>query len=154
MPRFMPIQPRNWHKPWRQQSSGPHGWRSTAPGRSSTRGSSHGTAPRGSRMKSTRRLASALPTERNRAALVLAPETPYPLAGGGALRTASLLHYLAKSYEVDLLVFRQPGGSEPAEHLPEGVVRRICVLDLAPNGRSLAARVWRNAARVTRAAPP
>jgi len=95
-----------------------------------------------------------LPTERNRAALVLAPETPYPLAGGGALRTASLLHHLAKSYEVDLLVFRQPRGSEPAENLPEGLVRRICVLDLAPNGRSLAARVWRNWARVTRAAPP
>ena len=52
-----------------------------------------------------------MPTERNRAALVLAPETPYPLAGGGALRTASLLHYLAKSYEVDLLVFTPAGGS-------------------------------------------
>jgi glycosyltransferase involved in cell wall biosynthesis len=95
-----------------------------------------------------------LPNDRNRAALVLAPETPYPLAGGGALRTASLLHHLAKSYEVDLLVFRQPGGSEPAEHLPAGLVRRTCVLDLARNRRSFPARVWRNAARVTRAVPP
>ena len=42
-------------------------------------------------------------------ALLLAPETPYPLAGGGALRTASLLHYLSSKYAVDLLVFRQPG---------------------------------------------
>ncbi len=44
-----------------------------------------------------------------RSALLLAPETPYPLAGGGALRTASLLHYLAQQYDVDLIVFRQPG---------------------------------------------
>ena len=88
------------------------------------------------------------------AALLLAPETPYPLAGGGALRTASLLHHLARSYDVDLLVFRQPGAPHPAEHLPAGLVRRLFVIELPVNGRSFASRALRNAVRVTRAVPP
>ena len=58
-------------------------------------------------------------------ALLLAPETPYPLAGGGALRTASLLHYLAQAHDVDLIVFRQPGGPDPAQRMPAGLVRRM-----------------------------
>jgi len=31
-------------------------------------------------------------------ALFFAPEVPYPLAGGGSLRSASLLEYLAHRY--------------------------------------------------------
>jgi glycosyltransferase involved in cell wall biosynthesis len=85
---------------------------------------------------------------------VLAPEAPYPLTGGGALRTASLLHYLAQTHAVDLLVFRQPGAPDPAGLLPPGLVRRVLVLDLPPNGRSLAARVLRNAGRLARQSPP
>ena len=38
------------------------------------------------------------------AALVLAPECPYPAVGGGPLRTASLIEYLSRKYEVDLVV--------------------------------------------------
>jgi polysaccharide biosynthesis protein PslH len=91
---------------------------------------------------------------RKRSALVLAPEAPYPLAGGGALRTASLVHYLAQAHQVDLLVFRQPGAPDPAGLLPPGLVRQVLVLDLPANGRSTAARAWRNAARVARQAPP
>jgi glycosyltransferase involved in cell wall biosynthesis len=87
-------------------------------------------------------------------ALLLTPETPYPLAGGGALRTASLLHYLAQAHQVDLIVFRQPGGADPAERMPEGLVRRITVIDLPANRRSLAARMVRNGARVVRRVPP
>ncbi|MGO9255554.1 MAG: glycosyltransferase family 4 protein [Bryobacteraceae bacterium] len=89
-----------------------------------------------------------------RSALVLAPEAPYPLAGGGALRTASLLHYLAQTHSVDLLVFRQPGAPDPAGFLPPGLVRRILVLDLPPHRRGLAARTLRNAARMARRSPP
>ncbi len=70
------------------------------------------------------------------------------------MRTASLLHHLARFYEVDLLVFRQPGAADPALHLPAGLVRRICVIDLPANGRGFAARALRNAVRVTRAVPP
>jgi glycosyltransferase involved in cell wall biosynthesis len=88
------------------------------------------------------------------AALMLAPEAPYPVAGGGALRTASLLEYLSRRYTVDLIVFRQPGAENPAGLIPPGKVRRVVVLDLPKNGRSVAARALRNAARVARKTPP
>jgi glycosyltransferase involved in cell wall biosynthesis len=95
-----------------------------------------------------------LATEARASALVLAAETPYPLAGGGALRTASLLHYLALRYDVDLLVFRQPGAPDPGQQLPAGLVRRVWVVDLPAHGRSFAARALRNALRVARRVPP
>jgi glycosyltransferase involved in cell wall biosynthesis len=87
-------------------------------------------------------------------ALVLAPEAPYPLAGGGALRTASLVHYLAKRGAVDLIVFRQPGAPDPAKELPAGLVRKITVIDLPAHSRGEAARAARNAGRLARQVPP
>jgi len=95
-----------------------------------------------------------LGNETRPSALLLAPETPYPLAGGGALRTASLLHHLSRAYEVDLIVFRQPGADDPAASLPAGLARRVAVIHLPGNGRGLAARALRNAARVARGVPP
>jgi polysaccharide biosynthesis protein PslH len=87
-------------------------------------------------------------------ALVLAPETPYPMAGGGAIRTASLLQYLAQRYDTDLIVFRQPGAPDPARALPGGLVQRIATIELPANGRGTPARVLRNASRVLRRVPP
>lgn len=88
------------------------------------------------------------------AALFLAPETPYPLAGGGALRSASLLEYLAGRYAVDVVVFRQPGAPDPRGSFPPHLVRRLAVLDLPPNLRHAPARAWRNAARLMRGVTP
>ena len=85
---------------------------------------------------------------------MLAPEAPYPLAGGGALRTASLLHYLAQAHDVDLIVFRQPGAPHPAEHMPPGLVRHLAVIDLPANSRTQTARAFRNAGRLARRIPP
>jgi len=76
------------------------------------------------------------------------------MAGGGALRTASLLHYLASRYDVDLVVFRQPGAPDPAKHLPPGLAHRVVSLELSPNSRTFAARALRNASRVARQVPP
>jgi glycosyltransferase involved in cell wall biosynthesis len=95
-----------------------------------------------------------LATDTRAQALLLAPETPYPIAGGGALRTASLLHYLAQRYRVHLIVFRQPGAEDPAAQLPPSLVHSVSVLNLCSNGRSFAARAIRNAARVARGVPP
>jgi glycosyltransferase involved in cell wall biosynthesis len=88
------------------------------------------------------------------AALLLAPEAPYPVAGGGALRTASLFEYLTQRYDVDVIVFRQPGAPDPAGLFPAGRARLVTTIDLPANGRSLAARALRNAARVARRVPP
>lgn len=88
------------------------------------------------------------------AALVLSPETPFPMMGGGALRTASLLHYLGPRYDVDLLVFRQPGAPDPRYDIRPGLVRSIAVLNLPPNRRDPTARAFRNASRVLRRISP
>ncbi len=85
---------------------------------------------------------------------MLAPEAPYPMAGGGALRTASLLEYLSQYYRVDLLVFRQPGAPHPLLQIPAGKAERVVVFDLPANRRDFAARAWRNASRMTREIPP
>jgi glycosyltransferase involved in cell wall biosynthesis len=87
-------------------------------------------------------------------AVFLAPEAPYPIAGGGQLRCASLLEYLGLHYDVDVIVFRQPGAPDPASQFPGRLVRRVTVLDLPPNGRSFAARALRNAGRMARRIPP
>jgi glycosyltransferase involved in cell wall biosynthesis len=87
-------------------------------------------------------------------ALMLAAETPYPLAGGGALRTASLLHYLASRYETELLVFCQPGAPDPGKSLPQGLVARAGVLQLQANSRNLSAKIVRNGIRLVRGVPP
>ena len=87
-------------------------------------------------------------------AVFLAPEAPYPIAGGGPVRAASLLEYLGLHYDVDVIVFRQPGAPEPASLFPTRLVRRVTVLDLPPNGRSFAARALRNAGRAVRHIPP
>jgi glycosyltransferase involved in cell wall biosynthesis len=95
-----------------------------------------------------------LPDSARPAALLLAPESPYPPAGGGALRTASLLHYLAARYDTDVIVFRQPGDPDPARLFPSGLARRVSTVDLRVHGRGLASRAARNAARVARRVPP
>jgi glycosyltransferase involved in cell wall biosynthesis len=88
------------------------------------------------------------------AALVLAPEAPYPLMGGGAFRTASLIHYLARSRPVDLILFRQPEAPDPAAAIPAGLVRRVSVIQLPPTGRGQTARALRNSVRMIRRVPP
>ena len=87
-------------------------------------------------------------------ALLLAPEAPYPLAGGGSLRTASLLEYLGRHYALDLIVFRQPGAPEPASLLPAGLVQRVTAIPLPASRRGPVARAVRNAARLARGVPP
>jgi len=73
---------------------------------------------------------------------------------GGALRTASLLHYLAQTHPVDLILFRQPGFPDPARQLPTGLVRRVSVIQLPATKRGQAARAVRNADRLLRGVPP
>ncbi len=64
-------------------------------------------------------------------ALFLTPEDPRPGAGGGGLRSASLLEYLRTRYEVTVATFALPHHS-----------------------KSFAARAWRNSGRLVRGVPP
>ncbi len=87
-------------------------------------------------------------------ALFLSPEAPYPAAGGGALRSAALLEYLASRYAVHAIVFREHGAPDPRPAFRPGVAERIDVIDLPYHSRSLIARAGRNAARYLGHKPP
>jgi glycosyltransferase involved in cell wall biosynthesis len=74
--------------------------------------------------------------------------------GGGAIRTASLLHYLTRRYDVDLILFRQAGDSDPALSLPPGLVRECFTITLPFHSRRPLAWVLRNGRRWLIGAPP
>ena len=87
-------------------------------------------------------------------ALFLVPEAPYPTYGGGALRSASVLEYLARRYDVDVIVFREPGAADPAVLFPPPVRRELLALDLPRHRWDPLSRAARNAARMARGVPP
>ena len=90
----------------------------------------------------------------NGRALFVAPEAPYPTRGGGALRSASLLEYLARRYDVDVIVFRQPGAEDPSRLFPPGTARRVHVLGLPHHRNNPLSRAVRNSGRLARGVPP
>ena len=57
-------------------------------------------------------------------ALFLAAEAPYPAIGGGAIRAASVLEYLARRFSVHGIFFREPGAPDPAAAIPPGRLDR------------------------------
>jgi polysaccharide biosynthesis protein PslH len=83
-----------------------------------------------------------------RRVLFLTPESPFPVLGGGAQRIASLMEYATHhGASVDLLTFA------PCTPPPDAV-NRCWHIPLPANGRSLPARVLRNAGRFVRGVPP
>lgn len=91
-------------------------------------------------------------------ALFLTPESPYPMVGGGAMRSASILEYLLQHYETDVLCFRQPGAPswQPPHgaELPFSNLRSWKEIPLPLHGRSPIQRGWRNLRRAWRGVPP
>ncbi len=87
-------------------------------------------------------------------ALVLAPEAPFPAAGGGALRCAALIEYLAPRYELDAIVFREPGAPDPAATRLAELASTIRLIQLPFHRRTPFARALRNLARLRRGVPP
>ncbi len=85
-------------------------------------------------------------------ALLLSPESPYPTAGGGAIRTASVLEFLSQRFRVHLVAFALHGDEEHAP--PDGIVERLDWIRLPRHSQSLAARGWRNASRLLRGVLP
>ena len=82
-------------------------------------------------------------------ALFITPEPPYPAMGGGALRSSSIFEYLRERYAVDVVTF-----TEHEHDISVPGARRLFVLKLPRHSRSAPARVWRNASRYLRGAPP
>jgi len=88
------------------------------------------------------------------AALLLAPECPYPLAGGGAFRAAALTEYLARRYRLDVAVFRELEDPDPRATKLGELANRIGVIRLPAHARHTSARAARNLARLLRGVPP
>ena len=87
--------------------------------------------------------------------LIVSPEPPYPLHGGGAFRIASLLHYFSQFAKVDLVLFSDSG--KPAvfpPDVPPGLVRSQTVIPLPVHNRGVLARYLRNARRAFHGVPP
>jgi glycosyltransferase involved in cell wall biosynthesis len=87
-------------------------------------------------------------------ALFLAPEAPYPTIGGGPIRAASVLEYLAQRFSVHAIFFREPGAPHPGDPVPPGRLERVDVIDLPFHSKRPFARVLRNASRLVRNRPP
>lgn len=87
-------------------------------------------------------------------ALIVCPEAPYPVAGGGPLRTACILEYLARKYTLDVIAFREPGTPDPREAFPPGLSRSIRIIDLPYHSKTTVARAARNLGRLVRGVPP
>ena len=86
-------------------------------------------------------------------ALLLTPEPPYPMNGGGAIRAASLLHFLAQRFRLHVVTFTV-GDGVPEIRWPPDTVERLDWIHLPHHSKSLAARVARNAARLVRGMLP
>ncbi len=85
-------------------------------------------------------------------ALFLAPESPYPAHGGGPMRSASVLEWLASHAEVDALVCPEPGAG-PGERLFD-ICRRVEAVRLPFHSKRPVARLWRNLRRAAKGVPP
>ena len=86
--------------------------------------------------------------------LFLSPEAPYPVRGGGPLRSASLLEYLASRFQVHAIVFRQPGEPPLAQFIPPNRIQRFDVVELPGHSKHPIARALRNTGRLLRNVPP
>lgn len=92
--------------------------------------------------------------ETSPSALFIAPEAPYPAIGGGSLRAASLVEFLARDHAVHLVLFRESGASDPVAAIPARRVARADVIDLPAHAKTSVARIGRNLSRAARGVPP
>jgi glycosyltransferase involved in cell wall biosynthesis len=89
-----------------------------------------------------------------RKALIILPEAAYPVAGGGPLRTACILEFLASRFELDAIHFRLSGDPDPFALYPKAMIARRAVIDLPLHSKAFLPRLLRNLLRGLRGVPP
>lgn len=87
-------------------------------------------------------------------ALVLSPEPPYPMAGGGAVRTASICGFLASRYRLHLVTFAAEAGRGSGDRFPADGAEQLDWICLPPHRKGAAARAVRNTWRLLRGVLP
>jgi glycosyltransferase involved in cell wall biosynthesis len=90
----------------------------------------------------------------DRTALLFIPESPFPVRGGGRMRGASIIEYLRRRYTLDLVLFRDPEGPDPAANLPPGLAHDVFVVNLPRHPRSGPHFFWRNLRRLVQGRVP
>jgi glycosyltransferase involved in cell wall biosynthesis len=76
------------------------------------------------------------------------------LTGGGPLRSASLLHFLGRRFQVHLLTFVEDGSPNPEPFLPKGLVDHITTIYLPQHDKRTVSRIYRNTGRLIRGKLP
>lgn len=90
-----------------------------------------------------------------RKALLVLPESAYPVIGGGPLRTASMIHALAaQGYQLTAIHFRLAGEPDPALHYPLGLLHDTHILNLPHHSKSFFPRASRNILRTLKGTTP
>ena len=84
--------------------------------------------------------------------LILSPEAPWPMHGGGAIRTASLVEYFGRRASTDLILFHERGHPHPP--VPANVLQRVDFIELPPHRRDPLSRALRNLRRYSSGTPP
>ncbi len=76
------------------------------------------------------------------------------MTGGGPLRTASLLGFLAQRFRVHLLTYVEEGSPNPEPFLPKGLVDHITTIYLPHHDKGTVSRIYRNTGRLVRGKLP
>ena len=87
-------------------------------------------------------------------ALILLPEAPYPVIGGGPLRSACVIEGLASQFELSAIHFHLAGDPDPATLYPPNLLSSSHTLKLPQHAKSLFPRLIRNLNRALRGVPP
>jgi len=84
--------------------------------------------------------------------LIVSPEAPWPMHGGGAIRTASLAEYFATRAALDMIVFRVRGRPEAPE--PPQLLNALSWIEMPHHAGDRVSVVARNARRWVMGTPP
>jgi glycosyltransferase involved in cell wall biosynthesis len=87
-------------------------------------------------------------------ALILLPEAPFPVIGGGPLRTASIVTFLAERYRLTAVHFRLEGEPDPALQYPAGMLAASHTIELPQHSKAFVPRLLRNLRRAIEGVPP
>jgi len=84
--------------------------------------------------------------------LILSPEAPWPMHGGGAIRTASLVEYFGRRASTDLILFHERGHPHPP--VPAALLQRVDFIEIPPHRRDPLSRALRNLRRYASGTAP
>ena len=87
-------------------------------------------------------------------AIFLSPEAPYPLGGGGSMRSASLLTFLANHMKIHLITFASDCSQNSPPSPGRDLITEVTRISLPQHSTKIVSRMYRNIGRVLRGQLP